>query len=149
MRIDFRYEDGPQDCEALAVDSIREKIYLASKSLLPACKVYQLPLPTRQPPEKLVGRWIATVPISLATGMDISPNARCAVICNYGQAFTFGRRRSQPWADAFAQPPRTIPLPNRQQGESVCFDRHGRNLYLTSEKLPTPLIEVPAESLGT
>ncbi len=36
-------------------------------------------------------------------------------------------------------------MPQRNQGESVCYGADGRTLYLTSEFAPTPLLEVPAE----
>ena len=38
-----------------------------------------------------------------------------------------------------------LPYPPRTQGESICYDRSGRHVFLTSEKLPTPLFRV---SLG-
>ncbi|MCA9179984.1 MAG: hypothetical protein KDA51_00990, partial [Planctomycetales bacterium] len=34
-------------------------------------------------------------------------------------------------------------LPNRRQGESICFSSDGKRLWLTSEFIPTPLLEVP------
>jgi hypothetical protein len=37
-------------------------------------------------------------------------------------------------------------MPLRRQGESICYGPDGRSLYLTSEKLPTPLIEIPARA---
>ena len=44
--------------------------------------------------------------------------------------------------DAFAKPPRKIVMPERIQGEAICYGRDGKRLYLTSEKQPTPLFEV-------
>jgi len=143
MKIDFSYEDGPQNCEALAVDFPNRKIYLLSKHLLPICKVYELPLPASRPGRKLVAKAVATLGISAATGMDISRDGRRAVICNYGEAFEYTRRCGRTWADAFARPPRRIVLPSRRQGESICYGPDDRTLYLTSEKLPTALLEVP------
>jgi hypothetical protein len=34
-------------------------------------------------------------------------------------------------------------LPPRVQGESICYGFDGRTLYVSSEKRPTPLIEIP------
>ena len=39
--------------------------------------------------------------------------------------------------------PREIIVPERVQGESMCFGPDGKTLYLTSENLPTPLFVVP------
>jgi len=143
MKIDFSYEDGPRDCEALAVDFPNRKIYLVSKHLLPISKVYVLPLVASRPGRKLTAKAVATLGISAVTGMDISRDGRRAVICNYTEAFEYARRPGKTWADAFARPPRRIALPGRRQGESICYGPDDRTLYLTSEKLPTPLLEVP------
>jgi len=58
-------------------------------------------------------------------------------------AYQYTREGEEGWAEAFARPGHRIPLPLRQQGESICFGADGKTLYLTSEKLPTPLIVVP------
>ena len=142
MTISFAYEGGPRDCEALAVDPTGRKILLVTKSLLPLCEVYELPLPSAQPQETLIAKPIAVIGISLVSGMDISPDGLRAVICNYGEAFEYSRREGEQWSAAFARPPRRIPLPPRRQGESICYGRDAVTLYLTSEKLPTPLLEV-------
>jgi hypothetical protein len=34
-------------------------------------------------------------------------------------------------------------MPQRRQGETVCYGPDGKTLYLTSEFAPTPLFEVP------
>ena len=38
-----------------------------------------------------------------------------------------------------------IVLPVRVQGEAICYGQDGKTLYLTSEKRPTPLWEVPVK----
>ncbi len=103
MKLEFTYEDGPHDCEAVAVDPRGRKIYLLSKPLLPVCKVYELPLPEKQPKEMLTARAVGTVRIFLPTGMDISPDGRRAVICNYSEAFQYTRGAGETWADAFGR----------------------------------------------
>ena len=146
----FTYEDGPRDCESVAIDPQTRCVYLVSKELLPPCKVYELPLPrelqgARRP---LVAKPIAELRIPLATGMDISPDGRRAVIVTYGSAFEYSRKDGELWKDAFARAPRVIPMPPRPQGESICYGPDGKSLYLTSEvpggKGKMPLFEVPA-----
>ena len=145
VTIRFSYADGPQDCEALAVDATAGKIYLAAKALLPLCKIYELPLSDEQPAEPLTARHVATVTISLATGMDISPDGRRMVICNYSEAAELTRHEDESWAKALDRLPRRLGLPSRRQGEAICYGSDGRSLYLTSEQLPTPLLELPAQ----
>ena len=48
--ISVTYPDGPRDCEAVGVDERRKLIVLITKSLLPACGVYMIPLPDRADP---------------------------------------------------------------------------------------------------
>ena len=98
----------------------------------------------RTPKKKaLVARRIATLAIPLVTAMDVSPDGRRAVVLTYGNAYEFVRSENEDWAAAFAREPRPIRMPLRIQGESICYGPDGKTLYLTSEKLPTPLWEVP------
>jgi hypothetical protein len=146
MDISFTYEDGPQNCEALAYDPQGRKIYLISKSLIPLARVYELPLPQTQPDQPLVAKRVATAVISLATGMDISPDSQRAIVCNYFDAFEYVRQEGQSWAEAFNLPARQFRLPKREQGETICYGQDGQTLYLTSEKIPSPLYEISATS---
>jgi hypothetical protein len=144
--IEFRYEDGPHDCEAVAVDTSQNVVLLATKRLAPETRLYQIPLAQLiVSGAKNVARHVATVPVPMATALDISPDGRLAVFATYLDGFLFSRGDGETWKAAFQRAPRRIPLPLRSQGESVCFGRDGRSLYLTSEKLPAPLWEIPAE----
>ncbi|NLF29451.1 MAG: hypothetical protein GX591_01035 [Planctomycetes bacterium] len=140
----FTYADGPRDCEAVAVDPTEPAVYLIDKQRRPSCGVYRLPLapPSTQPSAKPAIERIATLGHSYVTAMDISPDGRRAVVGTYTDAFEYTRRADESWADAFARPPRRISLPPRRQGESLCYGSDGATLYATSEKTPTPLIEV-------
>ena len=141
--IAFRYEDGPRNCESVAVDPTTKKIYLLSKARGRKCKMYELPWPAAGQARNSVARAIATLTIPTATGMDISPDGLRAVVLTYGHALEYVRGSGETWAGGFAKKPRTILLPPRRQGESICYGPDGKTLYLTSEKLPTPLLEVP------
>ena len=90
-----------------------------------------------------VARLIGTLQIPTATGMDVSPDGRRAVVSTYGNAYEYVRKEKEDWEKAFSRPPREIVLPERTQGESICYGFDGKTIYLTSESLPTPLWEVP------
>jgi hypothetical protein len=140
-KIVFVYEDGPRDCEAVAVDPVGKTIYLISKE--PLSKVYALPWPKPDAKMPVSARTIATLKVPGATGMDISPDGLRAVVLTYAHAFEYTRKPDEKWADAFARKPRPIKMPPRRQGESVCYGPDGKTIYLTSEGVPTPLLEVP------
>jgi hypothetical protein len=143
--IRFRYEDGPHNCEGVAIDPKDGTILLVSKETAPTCRVYALPWPKRPTDKVIVARAIATLAIPVTTAMDVSPDGRRAIILTYGHAYEYARRPGEKWSKAFSRKPRLIPMPPRKQGESLCYGPDGKTLYLTSEKLPTPLLEVPVD----
>lgn len=144
-RIDFTYEGGPRDCEALAIDPTTGAMVLVSKEGI-RCRVYALQPPRGKaapgaPPP--VARQIGEIETSPAVAMDISPDGRRAVVLTYADALEFARGPKETWTDAFARPPRALVMPRRRQGETICYGPDGKTLYLTSERTPTPLLEVP------
>jgi len=145
MTIRFGYADGPRNCESVAVDTTTRTIYLVSKQFGVKCKVYAMGLPNRSPKKPLVAKAVATLTIPTTTAMDISPDGLRAVVLTYGHAYEYVRSRKETWAAGFSRAPRILRMPGRRQGESICYGPAGRSLYLTSEKLPAPLIQIPAK----
>lgn len=162
--IRYRYEDGPRDCEAVAVDSANGRIFLLSKRDVPAT-IYELdlrapsdnsvqvakrvafltgiPQPTVAQYERtsLDGRFRAQL-----TAMDISPDGSAAIVLAYRNAYLYKRQTGQTWVDVFSGDPQLIPLPPLYKGESICFAPDGQTIYVTSEWNPAPLFRV--RSLG-
>ena len=147
----YSYEDDHRNCEAIAVDPTDRTILLASKERGGAGHIYTIAWPdaATQPEKALVARRIASPRVPSVTAMDVSPDGRRAVLLTYLRAYEFSRGERETWAAAFARAPREIPAPDRLQGESICFGPDGKTLYLTSEKLPTPLLEIPVSAEGT
>ncbi len=141
--IQYSYEDDHRDCEAVAVDPTDRKIFLVAKHYDVKCSVYTLDWPENDPEKVRVARRIATSKVPLVTAMDVSPDGRRAVLATYWNAYEFERKENEDWAAAFSRDPREIRMPLRIQGESICYGPDGKTIYLTSEKLPTPLWEVP------
>jgi len=146
ITIPFTYEDGPHDCESVAVDATSGTIYLVSKGKGDECKVYELFLPVEEVTKQLVARMIAKLDVSKATAMDISPDGLRAVVLTYGDAYEYTRGKAETWTDAFARQGRVLTMPRRVTGESICYGADGKTLYLTSERALQPLWEVPAVS---
>jgi len=146
--IRFVFEDGQHDCESLAIDPTTRTFYLVEKSWTLTARVYQLPWPKEDTAEPCVAKCVAKIRVTLATGMDMSPDGLRAVVLTYGHALEYTRRQEEDWAAAFPRPGRLIALPPRRQGESICYGPDGKTLYLTSEMLPTPLWEVPVVEPG-
>ena len=146
VRVDFTYEDGPHNCESVAVDPVRKEILLVSKTGGGACKAYVLPLPKKKVVNNAVAKAVGTLRIPTTTAMDVSPDGLRVVVLTYGDAYEYTRKKDEDWKAAFARAPRTIKMPRRAQGESICYGRDGRTLYLTSEKAPCPLLQVAPAS---
>jgi len=149
QKISFKYEDGPHNCESVGVDPTDQTIYLVSKVGGKECKVYSLAWPKRGQAGPHVARAVATLKIPTTTAMDISPDGLRAIVLTYGPAFEYMRGPGETWAQGFARPGRSVPMPRRVQGESICYGPDGKTLYLTSEckgkdpANPAPLLEVP------
>ncbi|MBN1833997.1 MAG: hypothetical protein JW896_17985 [Deltaproteobacteria bacterium] len=158
--ITYTYEDGPRDCEAVAVDMVNEKILLLSKRDHPPI-LYELPL-TRQ--KNAVARKCAEIkPLpqrtqddtelskysNLPTAMDISSDGLSAVVLTYDCAFYFRKNESSNWATVFSGSWKEIVFPPLRQAESVCFTRDGSSIFITSEQLPAPLLKIDiSQSVG-
>ena len=144
MTVRFRYENGPRNCESVAVDGPARTVLLISKPQRngEAAEVYRLPLPKAATGRLLIARRIGLLSIPVPTSMDISVDGLRAVVIGYGPAVWMWQRRdaAEPWAQVLRRPGlRVAEAPLRIQGESVCFGHDGHCLYLGSEKRPTPL----------
>jgi hypothetical protein len=143
MDIEFTFEDGSHNCEAVGVDASAgktAKVLFVTKSDSGTCKVFEMPLPLRK--EKgatYVAKAIASLTLPAVTAMDISPDGRRAVVLTYGDAYEFTRGATETWAQAFARKARVLEMPIRKQGETICYGKDGKTLYLTSEGSPAPL----------
>ena len=148
--IRFHYEDGPRDCEAVAVDEKAGKIILISKRTKPPA-LYELPIRPAgggvQTARK-IGSIARVLPKgrslniygSQPTGLDISPDGTLAAVVTYCGTFLFPRQPRESWDSAFSKAP-VILAPHRLgQAESVAFSRDGKSLRLVSEGARSPLV---------
>ena len=153
--VNFSYEDGPRDCESLAVDVLGRRVLLMSKRVKPPA-LYELPL---RPHGKVVAAKIAprvSIPAldeersrllarlaryaTQPTAMDLSSDGRTLVVQTYTDAFRFRRGKGQTWAGALAEEPERIPVPLMPQAEALAFSRAGRSFWVSSEHTPNPLV---------
>lgn len=142
IRITYEYDDGPADCEGVAVDPERHEILLLTKSLPQKCGLYTIPLDLEDPKQKRTAKRIARPFIPFATALDISPDGRTMAIGSMLNGMLVRRRPSESWSQAFDHVGTAINLPPRQQGETICFDTTGQSLFLNSEGKRQPLWRV-------
>ena len=156
--ITYTYEDGPRDCESVAVDMVDEKILLLSKRNNPPV-LYELPLTKRK--NDVARRCGEIKPLprraqvdtelskhsNQPTAMDISSDGLSAVLLTYDRAFYFSKEQPADWGSVFSGPMKEIIFPPMRQSESVCFNRDGSSVFITSEQLPAPLLKIDISKL--
>ena len=145
------YEDGPRDCEAVAVDVSRGVIILVTKTKLPLCGVYTIPLPGRDESggdAKVIARNVKLLPIPMVTALDI--DARTGDLWLVSDVHTFCFRcgdRNMSLQRQLTAMPDTYELPRWKQIEAVAVDR-AQNVWVTSEGKHAPLGRLSPESLA-
>ena len=150
-KIDFQYEGGPRDCEAVAVDEGTGKIiFLSKRTKRP--EVYELPL--RAPKKtgiqvaKPIGRLETKAPRmviapyhSQPTGLDLSADGSLAAVVTYYGVFLFPRQPQESWTDAFARDAVKLGPHHLRQAESVAFSRDVASIFVVSEGLRSPIVK--------
>jgi len=153
--IRLKYPDGRHDAETLLVHPTTGDLYLVTKSLNPTSGVYKLKAPYST---TSVNTLVHVDDISVRsfiggviTGGDISPDGRRVILCDYlgaGELVLPENVRGE-FDEIWKQPIATIDLGPRKHGEAVCYRADGLAILATSERRPTPLIEVKRTSLGS
>jgi hypothetical protein len=147
--IEFQFEGGPRDCEAVAFDPTSKSFLLIEKKLGLASDVFELPLkadPNVPRPALRTARRAGSIPVPLVTGVDISPDARLLAVTTYTSIVLYRRMDRESWMEAVKRGGKGIAVPPRRQGEAICFGSDGASLYLTSEKRPCPLFRISLEA---
>ena len=145
------YPDGRHNAESLLCHPQTGRLFIITKTNDGQCGVYAFPAALRTDVimelESIARFQIPALarpgkrPIDncMSTGACFSPSATHVVVSTYSSLYQWTIGPAQTLKDAFAQKPLRIEQPLLPQGEAVCFDPDGRSLWITSEKLPTPL----------
>lgn len=147
-QIQFQYEGGPRDCEAVAVDAKAGKIILLSKRTNPP-EVYELPLrPAKSGLQtaRKIGQALVKAPEhsvvpyrNQPTGLAIAADHSLAAVVTYYGVFLFPRQASESWADAFAKPATMLEPHLLPQAEAVALSKDGKRIHVASEGRDSPL----------
>lgn len=158
--ISFRWPDGPRDCEAVAVDPDGRYAWLVAKKRVPpelwrvrldghdeelveAERMGLLSGVVQPTAEDLVRNPVYGRYRSQITAADISADGRRFAVLNYRTAYVYDRVAGEDWASALARTPLELTLPWLPQAEALALDLDGRSAWISSEKLPAPLLQVP------
>ena len=150
--IRLKYPDGKHDAETLLVHPVTADIYIVTKAISAAARVYKLQAPWRSSGVvtlRYLGEFrFPNLFQGFITGGDISPDGRRVILCDYLGAceLVLPDRRGVAFDQIWKQSPLAIVIGDyrggRREGEAICFRPDGRALLATSEGLPCPLIEI-------
>jgi hypothetical protein len=146
--INLRYPEGNFDAETLMIHPQTGDLYIVTKVMNAAAKVFKLKAPFMQQKEAtLIPVAEVQVPQSLKgflTGGDISPDGRHVALCDYFAAYeiTLPDQKGSAFDEIWKRPLVQINTGKRKQGEAICYSADGKSLLATSEGLPCPLIEI-------
>ncbi|MCI1710017.1 MAG: hypothetical protein LKM32_14005 [Chiayiivirga sp.] len=154
----FRWPDGPRDCESVAVDMNDGAAFLVSKKRVPPelFRVALQPSSNRVQTAKRVGALtgieqpsaddLTRNPVygryrAQITAADISRDGRWLAVLNYRRVYLWPKQ-GQGWGESVAAAPRVFEFPWIPQAEALAFDLEGRSLWISSERLPAPLMRI-------
>lgn len=156
FEIHVRYPAGAADCEALAYDPWRKQLILVTKEALRA-RIYAISFNPAGGKQETQAQQIGSVILPMVTGATVSDDGQMLALATYGPSCLLRRpsqtdwskatseqRTQATWMPANAEGLELVPAPPRRQGESICFDRTGTRLLMTSEGHPMPLFTVDA-----
>lgn len=162
-RLDFRFPEGSNDCEAMAIDETRREILLISKREDPP-QLYRLKLPQAPPPAGYLARAeklgpVAGLPQPTAeqrtrmplrarfmhtpTGLAIARDGRSALLITPEGAYRYRRRANQGWGEVFARRGAPMKLPDFRQIEAGALAADGKGAWIGAEASPSELAWVP------
>ena len=146
-KIRLRYPDGKHDSEALLIHPKTGRIYLVTKVPLINASVYAADMPS-DPAEVVILKKVGEVELpgltgGIVTGGAISPDGTRAALCDYFDGYEFVLKNpSLPFDNIWKEPLTVVDIGKRKHGETITYRLDGKALIATSERLPTPLIEV-------
>ncbi|MDV7103773.1 hypothetical protein R3X26_05045 [Vibrio sp. TH_r3] len=79
---------------------------------------------------------------TMPTAMDISKNGQFVAVLTYNSAFVYHTHQSTNWAEIMLSTPTQIEFSPLKQAESIAFSSDSQHIYITSEKLPAPILKI-------
>lgn len=141
------YPDQRRDAETLLVNPATGDVYIVSKSLIGKADVYKLPQPF-DAKQKTVLQHVGQIGVpsfapGFMSGGAISSDGKRLVLTDYFALYEFVLpANAKNFDEIFSAKPDKIQVGERRQGEAVAYAADGTAIFATSEKRPTPLIEI-------
>lgn len=136
--IEFKFDDGSEDCEAVVYDNQGGRFILIAKNQKKKkASVFSLDM---NGPGSEKTRFLLEIPLKSVTGADISPNGLNMIILSGDSVYQYSRNEGQSWEDALSgKPLKIVELPNAQW-EGICYAGSAESLFVSSEQKPARLL---------
>ncbi|WP_395745934.1 hypothetical protein [Prosthecobacter sp.] len=148
------YPDGSHNAESLLVHPLTRRLYILTKSEDGRSALYAFPQPL-QPNVSMVLEKVTNLTFPtlirvgkrphdncMTTAACFAPDGSRMVVATYSSLYEWLLPPDTSLAAALKRAPVRIEPELLRQTEAVCYDSDSRTLWLTSEHLPTPLLQV-------
>ncbi len=132
-KIEFTYEDGPRDSEALMVDPRTGDIIIISKREKNSA-IYRLAYPQSTSGNNVAER-VGTLPYNWVTAADICPSGKYILVKTYSAVNRYKRGSGESVCEALGSGCKSLKYILEEQGESVAWDCRGKGYFTLSERL--------------
>lgn len=139
-RIEFAYEDGPRDAEALFADPLTGDLYVISKRETNSV-VYRLAYPQSFSLLNVAQR-VASLPYNWVTAADICPSGKYILVKTYSAIYRYKRGANLSVAQCLDRKYKSMPYKLEGQGEAVAWDHKGKGYFTLSERLGETPVEL-------
>ncbi|MCP4920936.1 MAG: PKD domain-containing protein [Proteobacteria bacterium] len=147
--IELSYPDGPRNADTLMVDPIDGALLIVTDG----GSVYRKAAP-HEDGTRTVMEHLATLPLDVPTGGEISPLGDRLAVRTGTEAFVWPVDRSVPLGTSLAEAGCELAIPDEIRGEALAFDASGAGYFTVSEELHQPIwytgivpIEQPCDGL--
>ncbi len=155
--LEFTYSDGPQNCEAIAVDTLSRKILLLNKSET-VSSLYELPLFPEKKEKKQIAKRTTELKVfpghesaslikvltgvnpDAITGMDVKKDGSSAFVLTYRDIWQFVKNPDSSWAKTFSQSATHFSSIKLRQAEAIAVSTNDATILVTTEGIPAPVL---------
>lgn len=129
--INYVYEDGPRDAEALMVDPLTKDIFIVSKRE-PSVILYKLPFP-QNTTEMDTALRVRVLSYTFITAGDISPDGTEVLLKNYENIYYWKKTGTESFEELMGQPPIRLNYSPEPQGEAIAWKTDSSGFFTISE----------------
>jgi len=129
----LQYPDGPRDAETLLVDPWNGDVLIVTKRDS-SNVLFRIPAEKLKADQTLMLEKVMELPITMATGGDISADGTQILVKNYWAVYYWTREEGQSLEEAMAEKPVQLPYKPEPQGEAIGFSANGNAYFTLSEK---------------